>query len=51
MGKVFQCHKISEGRAEAEAVVSKDNIMFYLIDPATGKVIERPTIWKKVRIP
>lgn len=41
MGKVFQCHKISEGRAEAEAVVSKDNIMFYLIDPATGKVIEK----------
>ena len=41
MVKVFQCHKISEGRAEAEAVVSKDNIMFYLIDPATGKVIEK----------
>ena len=40
MGKRFTCHKISEGRAEAQAVVSKDHIMFYLIDPATGTVIE-----------
>lgn len=41
MGKVFKCHKISEGRAEAEVVVSNDHIMFYLIDPATGNVIEK----------
>ena len=41
MGKRFTCHKISEGRAEAQAVVSKDHIMFYLIDPATGTVIEK----------
>ena len=41
MGKRFTCHKSSEGRAEAQAVVSKDHIMFYLIDPATGTVIEK----------
>lgn len=41
MSKVFKCHKISEGKAVAEAVVSKDHIMFYLIDPATGTVIEK----------
>lgn len=36
----FKCHKISEGVVEAEAVISKDDIMFYLVEPATGKVIE-----------
>ncbi len=41
MGKQYKCHKISEGVAEAEAIVSKDSIMFYLIDPATGVVIEK----------
>ena len=40
MGKKFNCHKISEGIAEGEAIVSKDNMMFYLIDPETGSVIE-----------
>lgn len=38
--KVFRCHKISEGVIEGEAIVSKDDIMFYLIEPETGKVIE-----------
>ncbi len=38
--KIFSCHKISEGVAEAEVLVSKDDIMFYLIDPKTGTVIE-----------
>ncbi len=38
--KVFHCHKISEGVVEGEAIVSNDNIMFYLIDPKTGTVIE-----------
>lgn len=38
--KIFKCHKISEGVAEGEALVSKDDIMFYLIDPATGVMIE-----------
>lgn len=31
---------ISEGVAEAEVIISKDNIMFYLINPETGEVIE-----------
>lgn len=37
----FVCHKISEGFAEGEVLVSKDDIMFYLIDPQTGVVIEK----------
>ncbi len=40
MTKQFKCHKISEGVAEAEVIISKDDIMFYLIDPATGTIIE-----------
>lgn len=40
MGRKFKCHKISEGTAKAEALVSADDIMFYLIDPKTGVVIE-----------
>jgi len=40
MSRRFKCHKISEGVAEAEAIVSKDAIMFYLIDPETGVFIE-----------
>ena len=40
MGKKFSCHKISEGVAEGEALLSSDEIMFYLIDPKTGVVIE-----------
>lgn len=39
--KKFNCHKISEGCAEAEAIVSKDHIMFYLMNPETGEVIEK----------
>ena len=31
--KKYSCHKISEGCAEAEAIVSKDHIMFYLMNP------------------
>lgn len=37
----FACHKISGGAAEGEILVSKDEIMFYLIDPQTGIVIEK----------
>ena len=40
MGRKYSCHRISEGNAEGEAIVSKDTIMFYLIDPDTGTVIE-----------
>ncbi|KAF5078511.1 aconitase X swivel domain-containing protein [Oscillibacter ruminantium] len=39
--KKFNCHKISEGCVEAEAIVSKDHIMFYLMNPETGDVIEK----------
>lgn len=37
----FECHKISEGLAEGEALISTDDIMFYLIDPKTGVIIEK----------
>ena len=40
MGKRFVCHKISEGIAIAEALISSDDIMFYLIEPESGIVIE-----------
>ncbi len=40
MGKTFTCHKISEGCVEGEALISKDNIMFYLMEPTTGEMIE-----------
>ncbi len=39
--KTYTCHKISEGIAEGEALVSTDDIMFYLMDPKTGVVIEK----------
>ncbi|MGD9567587.1 MAG: DUF126 domain-containing protein [Sedimentibacter sp.] len=38
--RIFNCHKISEGVAIGEAIVSQDDIMFYLIEPETGKMIE-----------
>ncbi len=39
--KVFSCHKIAEGVASGEALVSKDDICFYMIEPKTGIVIEK----------
>lgn len=41
MAKRFSCHKISEGRAQAQAIVSGDRIMFYQIVPDTGVVMEK----------
>jgi len=38
--KIFKCHKISEGVVEGEAIVSSDDICFYLIDPPSGNIIE-----------
>jgi predicted aconitase with swiveling domain len=38
--KRFKCHKISEGVVEGEVLISNDEIMFYLIDPKTGEVLE-----------
>ena len=37
----FACHKISEGLAEGEVLISTDDIMFYLIDPENGVVLEK----------
>ncbi|MDO5688810.1 MAG: DUF126 domain-containing protein [Tissierellia bacterium] len=56
MSREFKCHRISEGVAEGEVIISKDNIMFYLIKPETGEVIEPAhdlegkTIAKKILI-
>ena len=41
MSKRFSCHRISEGRAVASAIISTDRIMFYQIIPDTGTVMER----------
>lgn len=54
MSKEYKCHKISEGYAEGEIVLSNDDLMFYLIEPDTGVVIEKAhdlngkTIAKKI---
>lgn len=39
--KTFSCHRISEGNVEGEVLISSDDIMFYLIDPKTGVMIEK----------
>lgn len=41
MSKTFRCTKISKGKAEGEALVSKDAVCFYLVEPDTGVVVER----------
>lgn len=41
MKKLFKCHKISEGVAQGKVIISKDEIMFYLVEPDTGIVIEK----------
>ena len=41
MGKKFACHKISEGKAQAEAIISKDRIMFYQVRPEDGVMTEK----------
>lgn len=40
MSKTYKCRMISKGRAEAEVVVSKDALCFYLVEPETGVVVE-----------
>lgn len=37
----FPCHKIAEGKALGNALISHDDICFYMIDPKTGIVIEK----------
>jgi len=39
--QIFKGHKVSEGLAEGAVLISQDAIMFYLIDPQTGIVIEK----------
>lgn len=39
--KKFKCTKISGGKTEAEVVVSKDAVCFYLVKPTTGVVVEK----------
>ena len=42
MSKTFSCSQITKGKVErAEALVSKDAICFYLVEPETGVVKER----------
>jgi hypothetical protein len=35
-----KCRKITEGKVEGEAVVTKDYVNFYLVDPERGTIIE-----------
>jgi uncharacterized protein len=37
----FSGHPIADGCVEGEALVSRDDIMFYLIDPDSGVVLEK----------
>ncbi|MFX3617434.1 MAG: aconitase X swivel domain-containing protein [Sporolactobacillus sp.] len=41
MAETFSCHKVSEGVIEGEVLVSSDDLCFYLVDPESGKVIEK----------
>ncbi len=37
----MKCHRLAKGFAEGEALVSKDPICFYLVEPKTGVVREK----------
>ena len=41
MAKRFSCHKISEGKAKSDAIISKDRIMFYQVRPEDGRMEEK----------
>ncbi len=41
MGKKFSCHIISEGKAEAPAIISHERIMFYQVRPEDGMMDEK----------
>ena len=41
MSKKFSCHKISEGKAQAQAVITHDRIMFYQVRPEDGVMEEK----------
>lgn len=38
---IVKCHKLAKGYGEGEALVSKDPICFYLVEPKTGVVREK----------
>ncbi len=37
----LKCHKLAKGVGEGEALVSKDPVCFYLVEPKTGVVREK----------
>lgn len=39
--KKYKCTKIAKGEVQAEVLVSKDALCFYLVVPETGEVIEK----------
>ncbi len=39
--KVYKCRSVVKGSYSGEALVSRDAMCFYLVDPETGVVIER----------
>lgn len=41
MAKRFSCHKISEGKAQSDAIITKDRIMFYQVRPEDGMMEEK----------
>lgn len=41
MSEIFSCREISRGIVEGEVLLSRDQILFYHTDPATGIVTER----------
>lgn len=41
MEKQYKCHKISGGKVTGELLFSDDGICFYLVEPTTGKIIEK----------
>ena len=36
----FECHRIAGGTGKGDALVSADDLCFYLVDPKTGIIIE-----------
>lgn len=56
MAKRFSCHKISEGKAQSDAIISSERIMFYQVRPEDGvmeeknHILEGRSIAKKVLI-
>ena len=41
MAKRFSCHKISDGKAQSDAIISQDRIMFYQVRTEDGMMEEK----------